>query len=72
MRAQQLFRRAHAMRLWYKSAGLMLAYIRTLRRQYFAIKGKVAARTINRICRMWPVPPLRLLLTPYQDYHMLC
>jgi myosin heavy subunit len=54
-KAGDLFRSVHAMHMWYKAADLMLVYIRTLRRNYFKIKGKVAARTIARTCRMWPV-----------------
>lgn len=54
-KASDLFRSVHAMHMWYKATGLMLVYIRTLRRNYFKIKGKVAARTIARTCRMWPV-----------------
>lgn len=54
-KAEDLFRSVHAMHMWYKAADLMLVYIRTLRKTYFTIKGKVAARTIARTCRMWPV-----------------
>ena len=47
-RVQQSFRRAHARALWNTSTTRMLIYIRTLRRNYFKVKGRVAARTINR------------------------
>jgi myosin-5 len=55
VRAMQLYRSVHAMHLWSKGAGLMLVYIRTLRNIYHRIKGKVAARSVARVCRMWPV-----------------
>ena len=54
-KATDLFRSVHAMHMWYKAADLMLVYVRTLRRNYFKIKAKVAARTVARTCRMWPV-----------------
>jgi hypothetical protein len=53
--AINLFRSARAMRLWTTSANRMLIYCRTLRANYFKIKAKVAARSVARICRMWPV-----------------
>lgn len=53
-KAEELFRSVHAMRLWYKAADLMLIYIRTLRKTYKTIKGKVAAKTLAKTCRMWP------------------
>ena len=54
-KATDLYRSVHAMRLWSKGAGLMLVYMRTLRRTYFVIKQRVAARTLARACKMWPV-----------------
>ena len=54
-KATDLYRSVHAMRLWSKGAGLMLVYMRTLRRTYFAVKQRVAARTLARACKMWPV-----------------